>query len=319
MNSQLDAVTCPTTGNCLVVGEATYETSLGIENQGVISTTDDRGQTWQSQLIAVNGFTGISCPTSRDCVAVAENSVVPGQEYGYSAYHVVTADSGATWTVSTLAGGMQLAGGNAPAINAISCSDSLHCVAAGIVFTSDKYQTPVITTSDGGATWSSQATNPDNGELEAVDCVTSSSCWAVGFTSGGSEIIHTLTGGVAWPSVSNVSPGQGPVAGGSQVTISGAGFQYGTPSIEFGSTPATNVIVDSGSDMTATVPPSAIVVPSSGLTVDVTVTSPLGTSPLDSGDQYTYQSQGSSGSAVPSAASVESMIFTWLRLTGLQQ
>ena len=298
MTSELNAITCTTTNDCLAVGQASYETTLTppIETEGVISTTSDGGQTWQSQLISANDITGISCANADECVAVGQNTVVAGQTSTYSAYQVVTTDGAATWTVSTLASGAQFSGGNTPAINAISCPDTLHCVAVGVVFNSNKYETAVITTSDGGATWSNQATSvPTGAPLEAVACVTSSTCWAVGFTSSGSVIIHTISGGYSSPMVTGISPNEGPGGGGTHVTVTGAGFKFGVLSVLFGSTVATNVTVVSDSELTATVPSSSGVVPSPGTTVDVTVTTALGASPETAGDQFTYLSSTSPG------------------------
>jgi len=296
MSSQLTAIDCTTTSDCLAVGEATYNTTLvpPIENQGVVSTTNDGGQSWHSQLISANVITGIFCPSADDCLAVGQDPVTAGQDSGYSAYGIVTHDGGATWTVSTLSSGAQMAEGNNPAINAISCSDVSHCVAVGEVFDTNKYEMPVLATTDGGATWSDQATNPTGADLESVACVTSSTCWAVGFTSSGSVIVHTLDGGAASPTVTGVSPNQGPGFGGAKVSVSGAGFKFGVTSVQFGSVAATDVTVVSDSELTVTVPPSTGVVPSAGTVVDVTVTTALGTSPLDPGDQFTYLSSNSS-------------------------
>jgi hypothetical protein len=58
------------------------------------------------------------------------------------------------------------------------------------------------------------------------------------------------------PSISSVSPGSGPAAGGNTVTISGQNFRNlpSAPAVSFGSNAATNVIFNSGTTLTATVP-----------------------------------------------------------------
>jgi hypothetical protein len=282
MSSQLDAVACTTTLHCVVVGEAMYQTAFpqSSENQGVISTTSDGGQTWQSQLVSAPVVTGISCPNTQDCVAVGQDS----------SYQVSSADGGATWTVSTLASGTQIVAGNAPLINAISCSGTLRCIAVGEYVPSENatYETPVLATADGGTTWSSQASNPNDVDLQAVTCVTSSSCWAVGFTAKGSVVIHTVTGGVASPAVSAVTPAQGPAGGGESVTVTGTGFSAGVSSVHFGAVVATSVAVISDSELTVAVPRSTGLVLSSPDVVDVTITTLIGTSPDSPGDQFTY-------------------------------
>jgi len=86
----------------------------------------------------------------------------------------------------------------------------------------------------------------------------------------------TLTVVPAGPTVSSISPTSGPAAGGTSVTITGAGFTGGT-SVSFGSTAASDFKVDSDTQITATSPAG------SG-TVDVSVTTPNGTASA----QFTY-------------------------------
>ena len=67
--------------------------------------------------------------------------------------------------------------------------------------------------------------------------------------------------------VSAVSPTAGPGAGGTKVTISGAGFVSGA-SVKFGATASASVAFVSATDLTATAPAQA------AGSVDVTVTTP---------------------------------------------
>ena len=80
-------------------------------------------------------------------------------------------------------------------------------------------------------------------------------------------------------SVTGVTPSTGPPAGGTSVTIAGTDLS-GATAVAFGSTPAT-VTADSATSITATAPPGIG-------TVDVTVTTPDGTSATSSADQFTY-------------------------------
>jgi hypothetical protein len=98
--------------------------------------------------------------------------------------------------------------------------------------------------------------------------------------SGPSSGTTTLTVNPA-PVVSSVSPGAGPIAGGQTVTITGSSLTYETK-VSFGKVPATNVNVLSDTELTATAPAHA------AGTVNVTVTSPHGTSKASSGNRYTY-------------------------------
>lgn len=86
---------------------------------------------------------------------------------------------------------------------------------------------------------------------------------------------------VATPAVSSVSPAAGPVAGGQSVTVSGSGFT-GASAVTFGGTNATSFTVVDDSTITATTPAH------SAAAVDVSVTSPGGTSASVAGDHYAY-------------------------------
>ena len=58
---------------------------------------------------------------------------------------------------------------------------------------------------------------------------------------------------VVLPTVSSVSPNNGPTAGGTAVTITGTNFATGA-TVTFGATAATNVVVVSSTTITATTP-----------------------------------------------------------------
>src|SRR5215475_2444584 len=82
------------------------------------------------------------------------------------------------------------------------------------------------------------------------------------------------------PTVANVNPNTGPMQGGTSVTITGTNFSEVT-AVRFGSNAAGSFIVNSTTQITATSP--------AGIgTVDVTVTTPGGTSVPSTADQFTY-------------------------------
>lgn len=86
------------------------------------------------------------------------------------------------------------------------------------------------------------------------------------------------------PAVTGLSPAGGPLAGGTSVTITGTGFT-GATAVNFGSLPATSFTVTSDTSITATATaPAAANVG----TVDVTVTTPAGTSATSPADHYNY-------------------------------
>jgi hypothetical protein len=84
------------------------------------------------------------------------------------------------------------------------------------------------------------------------------------------------------PLIATVSPNSGPVVGGQPVTIAGRNFQSGAL-VAFGSNPAANVVVVSGTQITANTPPATGLGP-----VSVTVSQPDGTGVTAPG-AYTYQ------------------------------
>ena len=94
------------------------------------------------------------------------------------------------------------------------------------------------------------------------------------YTQGAAYVFGSSAG------VTGISPAYGPLAGGTTVTITGAGFQNAT-AVDFGTVAASSFTIDSDSQITATSPAG------SG-TVDVTVVFPAGTSVAFPGDQFTY-------------------------------
>jgi hypothetical protein len=84
------------------------------------------------------------------------------------------------------------------------------------------------------------------------------------------------------PRVAGLSPTQGTADGGTSVTISGVNFT-GARTVSFGGVAAAFRVV-SATSIVASSPAG----PDSGVVVDVTVSSPAGTSALTSSDRYTY-------------------------------
>jgi hypothetical protein len=93
------------------------------------------------------------------------------------------------------------------------------------------------------------------------------------------------------PVVIGISPSSGPVIGGTIVTINGANFT-GVTAVHFGAVAASFTFVNDGS-MTATAPAG------SG-TIDITVTTPVGTSETGAADGFTYVTAPSVTSVSPS-------------------
>ena len=95
------------------------------------------------------------------------------------------------------------------------------------------------------------------------------------------------------PTVTNVSPNNGPAAGTNTVTVTGTGFT-GATAVDFGtSNPGTSINVTGSTSLTVTAP-------SGTGTVNVTVTTPNGTSAVNApSDQYTYNAAPTVTSVTP--------------------
>ena len=89
-----------------------------------------------------------------------------------------------------------------------------------------------------------------------------------------------MGGGPAPPTVNAVNPASGPTSGGTSVTITGTNVAAAT-AVNFGPNGATNVNLVSSTQITGNL--------SAGFgMVDVTVTTPSGTSATSTADQFTY-------------------------------
>ena len=86
---------------------------------------------------------------------------------------------------------------------------------------------------------------------------------------------------VTTPAIQSVSPKIGASTGGNRVTIAGSDL-LGATSVDFGSTAATSYVVDSAQAITAISPAESVG------QVDITVTGPDGSSPIDPADHYNF-------------------------------
>jgi hypothetical protein len=121
--------------------------------------------------------------------------------------------------------------------------------------------------------------------------------------AGAAWVFTQLPSSPTAPTVSGINPTSGSPTGGTRVTVSGSGFS-GATTVSFGSTAAKAFTVNNDTQITAASPPG------SG-TVDVTVTTPVGTSATGPADRFTYAAEGAGG---PQASYVERGISS--KLTG---
>lgn len=103
----------------------------------------------------------------------------------------------------------------------------------------------------------------------------------------------TITVNPIVPTVSTVSPSSGPATGGTSVSIAGQALT-GVTAVKFGGVNAAAFSFNSDSSITATAPAGT-----AGATVDITVTTPGGTSTIGASDQFTYISPPAISAVAP--------------------
>jgi hypothetical protein len=113
--------------------------------------------------------------------------------------------------------------------------------------------------------------------------------------AGGAAPVLLTTSTAPCPLVSGVSAHVGPETGGTLVVVTGSGLKAAT-AVHFGSNSASEVTIDSDSQLTVKSPPGTG-------TVSVTVTTPAGLSPFSAAAQFTYMPVRADGAGgVPAGA-----------------
>jgi hypothetical protein len=118
---------------------------------------------------------------------------------------------------------------------------------------------------------------PQNGVITGTATLTDNNLNDLGDT----QTLSLSGTAVGLPAITGLSPAFGPAAGGTVVTITGSQFT-GATAVSFGGAAATSVIVGSDNSITATAPAG------SG-TVDVVVTTAVGSSSTSAADRFLYQ------------------------------
>ncbi len=214
----------------------------------------------------------------------------PADQFTYTAAPTVTAVSP---TAGPLAGGTQvtISGANLSGITAVDFGKVLATVVAG----SDTATSVTVI-------------SPASQAAGIVDVTVTT---AGGTSTGVPADQFTY---VAAPAVTAISPTAGPVAGGTQVTITGTNLS-GITAVDFGKVLATIV---AGSDTATSI---AVISPASQAAgiVDVTVTTAGGTSATSAADQFTYTTAPIVSTVTPQAGPLSggmSVTITGTNLTG---
>jgi hypothetical protein len=275
--NQLLGVSCTSASSCTAVGEyytSPYDQTLIEQLSGTTWSIVTSADTSAAQS---NDLAGVSCMSATACTAVGD--------YYTGSYDQTLIEqlSGTTWSVVS---SPNTSASQSNQLLGISCTSASACTAAGQSYTGTYDQTLIEQLS--GTTWS-LASSPDTSttqtnEVPGVSCTSASVCTAVGEYENtvSQTLIEMLP---ALPVVSSVSPTRGLATGGTTVTIDGANLT-GATSVQFGTVASPSFSVTSDTTITAQSPRG---VPG---TVDITVTSPRGTSATSSADQFTYQTPG---------------------------
>jgi len=170
----LDAISCPSAGLCLAAGQSAA-------HGGLIERSLDGGKTWQpGTLPAGTGpLHALSCPAVSLCVALASSE----------AFRSTTA--GTSWRAVPLGSVL----GAKAALEAISCPTVSTCIAVGAKsrITTGGTAGIVLTTRDGGESWSEGVLPVWIGGLASVACMSETTCVAVG-----ADLVVTTDAGQSW-------------------------------------------------------------------------------------------------------------------------
>ncbi len=186
--SQLNAISCPSTTTCYAAG--------GGAASGVIVVTTDGGFTWstQSATAAVGVAVGVACPSTTTCHAVGNDQ--PGE----AGLFLSTTLGGAAWVLVNTpllvptARTFDYVGG-------IACPSMGKCYVTSNVqrMSGRALSASVISTADGGSTWTNESPPSGVVSLSGVACPTTSVCYATGVNLFNSTIvISTADGGSTW-------------------------------------------------------------------------------------------------------------------------
>lgn len=138
-----------------------------------------------------------------------------------------------------------------------------------------------ITTTGSITEYATGMPNDEPSQLFDITTGPEDNVWFSWFTATHGYVAR-FAAGVPAPSITKISPKKGPATGGTDVTITGKGLT-GARSVEFGATAAASFQVESDTMITAVAPPGQ---PG---TVNVSVTTPVGSSALKHADHFKYE------------------------------
>jgi len=189
-------VSCPTAVWCAEVGP------LPLVRSGQWADVLSDGTWTNVQLplpasIPYATLTGVSCPSPQSCTAVGSANEAVGNAVVPVAEHL----SRGTWIASILPQPLSTGpngGGPRAFLNAVSCPSAVLCVAVGSYFTPKNAEHPLAEVLTSGV-WKAETLpwpSPDDGfNLDAISCLSSTSCVAVGnLVYTNNDLVETLSG-----------------------------------------------------------------------------------------------------------------------------
>jgi photosystem II stability/assembly factor-like uncharacterized protein len=178
--ANLNGVACSSSTTCEAGGQSS--------RAGALVGTADGGTTWTRQTppTGLTSVLDIACPSTTACEALARD---PGPTA------ITTTDSGSSWATQAVSQG-------AFSLNGIACPIATTCRAVGQT-DNNSYPTSygfIVSTTDGGATWSQKDVLSANTILTGIACPTTAVCEAVGDGPSAAAIVGTTDGGSGWSS-----------------------------------------------------------------------------------------------------------------------
>jgi hypothetical protein len=184
--AQLFAVSCPSSGACMAAGyyfDNTDSTQLLAERWNGSHWTIEATRAPGGGSPTTSLLTGVSCASDTACVAVGHYTPV-GSNFGGA---VAESWDGTRWKLDSVP---VPSGGEGLDLTAVSCPSHTSCTAVGSYYKPAAGVTDTFAAVWNGTTWKDQATpNPGavtSPQFQAVSCVSSTACTAVGIDVDGS-------------------------------------------------------------------------------------------------------------------------------------
>jgi hypothetical protein len=263
-------------------GTATLSVNAAALNHLVLSPASATITAGGSQSYTAEGFdqynNDLGSVTSATTFAIAPNGSCTGASCAatVAGTHSVTGTDGTATGTATLSV-------NAAGLNHLVLSPASATIAAGATQTYAAEGFDQFGNDRGNVTSATTFTIAPDGSCSGATCTaTVAGTHTVTGTDGTATGTASLTVKVtAAPTITQISPNSGSTSGGTVVTVTGANFVAGA-TVSVGTKAGTNVNVTSSTTLTFTTPSGA-----SG-TVDVRVTTSVGTSAIVAADKFTY-------------------------------